>query len=1263
MKIKDAKYLVLQIRTRIFELNGTAFQSFFEKVMLEYDNDFTIVRPYGKLGDGGNDGFIRSKGIYYQVYSPTNPKEKLKEAADKLVTDFEKLCKDWEHISEIKEYYFVFNDKYNGTIKPLEEELSILKEKNKSIEFGIVTVTEFEKTILSLKEDSLVKLNFDIDTRNSQKIITKFFDSILIALEKEDSDLVAELLNYADSFLNINDSEDLRIKYEILKLKLRLLNEEVDYVLEHLPSLKETYINKYELLVFEMELFLKIGNPEKCNDIIQDLYESKIEESKLKYLELVHKYNSNEKVDLENVDELSFPSEERDKSNYYRIYSLFFAENGKFKEAISYINKAIKYNANRLSNYYILCSFRLIELENSLSTAYFESKADSVNKEFTKIEQLLGNSSISPRNRISLQIRKIQYALILQNFDELATNIEIVLTLITKCYFDKPIIDSLKFLLLNTRLEIKQLEKLIIFIKCSNKNQIEELYEVLFNQFVVTSSLNTLGRSFYTINDSIDYVKIIDSIEKEESDELIQLLIDKPQIRLSISNYLQSSLRVRNKVIDSLTNIEESEKDKLYITLYFDFNKFKEAYLILLKYDLDKLSLIESQKALNVFLKLNDTERIVTITKRLLGLENDKANIIKLKIYLYESYSKLEDFKQVITIGVEILELNRKIDYLNENYKINILGYLIELLVIRSSIDSNNLNLAIDLLEKYKPNNPSYLFKIKTICLLYIKSQMNEKAFETIIDAVKSKGNLTPKEFSDLYWLFTIDLWEPLNLELDSELMVNENSFIKLSGENGFFTLNKEFQLDATLITNNNPKYALLLNRRLKDVVEYSSELTSKQFTYKIEQIFTLEKYILWKSIHHFNELSSKDNLDGVMEIKVLNDDGEFDFENFISTLKLFQGNDDEILETYSKQHIPLGLLSYYRGGFIKMIGLFQNEEKGFIRCNSGKIDNMQFQFENALNLIHNREIPFCIDGTSALFLCESDHFEFMYNYFPKMLIPQSVVNMLLDLLNKMVSNDESAEYLSIQNNKLNYREVNKKSTARLSDRIRKCLHTIESNYQRIVHISDFKKHEIPFTNEMSNELIDAAIISRHNGLLLMTDDYTYPYFLESQFQDEKQAYFSSIVLFKLLRDNGIITFKSYLDFFHYLSSYRLWFLPFDSNDILNAIYDGNNLNIEGVNYFNFNFLLSNEYDISIEKLYNILGDIITFLAQTDVNEKDIFQLVITIYSKCQLISDLTSFKNSLLLVIRNKFQLRIPLKEKIMNIEQLFDSYILANE
>ncbi len=123
MNSKDKSYLSLQFKLAVLQKDSGSFQTFFESIAHKAFPGFKIIHPYGKKGDGGNDGYIKDTGTYYQAYSPINPEEKDADAAKKFKKDFDKLKSVWSSISEVKTYNFVFNDKYRGSNIELESAL------------------------------------------------------------------------------------------------------------------------------------------------------------------------------------------------------------------------------------------------------------------------------------------------------------------------------------------------------------------------------------------------------------------------------------------------------------------------------------------------------------------------------------------------------------------------------------------------------------------------------------------------------------------------------------------------------------------------------------------------------------------------------------------------------------------------------------------------------------------------------------------------------------------------------------------------------------------------------------------------------------------------------------------------------------------------------------------------------------------------------------------------------------------------------------
>ena len=186
MNTLDKHYLSLQFFNKIFKKSGNEFQSFFENIMEKSFLDFQKIRPYGKKGDGGNDGYRKNQGIYYQVYAPNEPKINESKASKKFKEDFEKLQKSgWNEISNIKEYYFVFNDKYNGSTQQLENAVSELEQAYPNIKFRLFLAKNLEEIFFSLDEPSILDLGFNIDSRQSVKNAYAYLDNIKDELDKQ----------------------------------------------------------------------------------------------------------------------------------------------------------------------------------------------------------------------------------------------------------------------------------------------------------------------------------------------------------------------------------------------------------------------------------------------------------------------------------------------------------------------------------------------------------------------------------------------------------------------------------------------------------------------------------------------------------------------------------------------------------------------------------------------------------------------------------------------------------------------------------------------------------------------------------------------------------------------------------------------------------------------------------------------------------------------------------------------------------------------
>ena len=156
MKAAQKLFARKLFRLRVHESQGTAYQRLFEKVMAYRFSGFVPVKPYGRSGDGGNDGYIPSTGTYFQVHAPEDPTESraVARAAKKVSGDFERLLRKWQEQTPVRVYRFVFNDQYSGCPKPVEDALAKIR-RDHNLEAKAFLAKDLEDAALQLDEDQV----------------------------------------------------------------------------------------------------------------------------------------------------------------------------------------------------------------------------------------------------------------------------------------------------------------------------------------------------------------------------------------------------------------------------------------------------------------------------------------------------------------------------------------------------------------------------------------------------------------------------------------------------------------------------------------------------------------------------------------------------------------------------------------------------------------------------------------------------------------------------------------------------------------------------------------------------------------------------------------------------------------------------------------------------------------------------------------------------------------------------------------------------
>ena len=143
-----------RFKLRVYEYEGQSFEDLFTRIMRYAEPDFQQIEPWGNIGDCKNDGYIPSKGIYFQVYAPKDISKSINKAVKKLESDFSGLLEEWKGV---KEYHFVINDKYKGVPPKLAQAIQKIDE-DYSIKADIWTVNKLEDLVLSLDDDKILTI-------------------------------------------------------------------------------------------------------------------------------------------------------------------------------------------------------------------------------------------------------------------------------------------------------------------------------------------------------------------------------------------------------------------------------------------------------------------------------------------------------------------------------------------------------------------------------------------------------------------------------------------------------------------------------------------------------------------------------------------------------------------------------------------------------------------------------------------------------------------------------------------------------------------------------------------------------------------------------------------------------------------------------------------------------------------------------------------------------------------------------------------------
>jgi hypothetical protein len=1194
MKPLDNNYLSLQFKNKILLKSGTEFQTFFEDIMEKAFFDFQKIRPYGNMGDGGNDGFREKIGVYYQVYAPIDPRIKDAEAARKIHEDFQKLKIHWSGIAKIKEYNFVLNDKYGGTIQLLEKAKGSLKKDNPDIDFKLFLANDLEKVFFELNDSDILRLGFSIDQRDAISNAYAYMKNVSVELDRENVNFAQKILvNSKDIVSGLND-ESLSLEYEILECRCLRKLERVDEAKRKYKNLSKRFPEEPRSFLGLAEIYLNDNDFDKNKEFLEKA--ERIDDTfwLLKIGQLIRKFHLREKFDPTNIIEKNIPYDPKIKANFYRLYALFYEGMGNSTKADSYIEKAIYLNPDMFLNYFVKLSL----IENRLFLCQDISlklnKSQELLEEVEEVEnKFIECGDIGDRNKALLNLRKIHALWTQENIPRIEKISQKAFRFLLSCYFDKIIeykfIDLLNFVCLPN----KDLNQLLEYLKKSKKAISDDLSKELIIQFYINKTLFSAGKKFFEETTNQKYFDFVSDLENKNYEKILKLLENDIPFAVTIASTFKNIPELREKIIEKLPDDKNIQKQKLLLLLNFDDEDFDEAFKILKQIDLSSLSYIECRPILQIVQKKNAWDFEIIILQKLLEKEINEKKRFELNLQLLSAYLNLEKHPDVIELGEQLLQEDSEKNILDPKEKEALLNNTIIACFERGKIDKKIFTKSKELLGKYSLAEPSFEFKTGTEARLYLNNNEAENALKSVTEGIKIKKVLSPNEYAKLYFLLVIEIVGQTGLTLDSLDKVKENSFVKLRNKDQWYFIGDDNELDAIPIPKTSTKYQSFIDRMVGDKIVFEHKYNpSKNREEVVCNIFSIEKYVTWQTVQNFQKLSKDGDLDYVQMIEMPQKEETIDFENLLKFLGDLHKRTEPFFKIYCKDNIPLSMLAMNEGGLTDAIGLIQQENKGFINCSNGTIEEFEKQKEIAKNVIA-KKMPFYIDGTSALFLSEIGVFHKIHNYLPNLKVPQSVINLLADITDKF--GDRACQYghLGYVQGKIHFSSIEKDKRDLIQSNFIASINILELKPENIGVISSANKMDCFLEKEVPDELCDACILAQKEDLPLLTEDFLYLTMNQLQTEKKKPEYFSSLALMRVLYEGKQLNFSEYLEYFGYLSSYRFKFLFFDSDDIEKAVFGDEKIKTvspENVRKFNFSLTLSEEYGVQTQTAFTVLG-------------------------------------------------------------------------
>lgn len=1173
MDILDTNYLRLQFLYKVHKTSGTEFQSLFEEIMKKTFTDFQKIKPYGNEGDGGNDGYIPSRGEYYQVYAPENPLGRQADAAKKLKHDFNRLKEKWNRIAEVKKYYFVFNDKETGAIIKIESAFAELRRENKGIDFDKFSPENLERVFLNLSKGQILSLGFDVNIVKALQIASDYLLGLQIDLDRENNSILRMLENIRP-IIDSLQNEGLRLEYDLIKCRALMKLERKIEAMAQFTELRLRYPRDIRILLNLAELNQQNDNFDESDKLLLEAETIDTNDWLLKLEKLVRDFRRGYRIESERIDEQTFPEEPRMRANFYRLGALALERLGDESKASSFIERAINLNPNRIDSY--ITKLSLLDARIFLRNKEGDIAHDVAQlwKEIETLESMVCSwGGMSIRNQATINCIKMRIYEFDPNYTDLGKIFEETFELVFKCHFDLWTANLITELLARIQLSSEGLRELIQYLESTGIRLPDSLAQSMVIQFLLHGQLLLEGREFFQAKSNNDIVEFIDSLASKNVEKAIAFL--KKDVRFAVEFAATRTFPELNRgIIESLPTDPSIQKDKLLLLLNHAEGNVDETLRILKGLDLSNLRYFECKQIFQIIQGKKAWDFEVLLLEKLLKYEKDGKTIVNVKLQLFTAYLNLGKYLDAIHVGENILSSDQELSYLDEGNREKLLGFTLHARLKRGEYREAQI-----LLERHTRLTRSFLFKVSIEVEVYLKNGDAKKALLSIVDGVRIRKEPSREEYASLFPVFT-EIGNMIEFPGINPDKVGANCFVKLKDQDIWYFMGNDNNLDAIKLTSGDEKYRKMLDKPIGSQVVFEYPYRSKNIEATIECILHIDQYIHWQCMRKAGQLIEQ-GWDGMERIEVPPAGDSLDLKFIIARMEDEQKKFDDIFQFYCKQELPLSFLAAAHGGLVNAVEFLLSRNEGFIRFSTGSTLELEYQKQVAKRLIAGE--AFYLDGSSAFFLSESNLVGQVYPMLSSLRVPQSVINMLLEIKEKFIFRPGHIGFMGYSDGRVAFTSVDQGRMAAAKIKFETGIQLLESKRQNIIAISSINKSDNFSEQKVPSELCDAFVLAKKAGLPVLTDDFLLLKLNALETHQNAPDYCSSFALISALCEQNKISFDYYLQYFAYLASYRFRFLPVMISDLEKAILGDGPIRViksENIRKFNFSMTLSTKYGV-----------------------------------------------------------------------------------